>query len=153
MLRPFNPLDAGFNVAVQTIARRLFPTGYDVAEEAPATLEQLNAHIAATGRMLVWSGASERTIFDDAETNYAFRAWHDWCHWKGQLPFNEEGERAAYAMQLDHLRTVYGERPEWEAILHAEVVGQFDYAAEHGHFPEDQRAFVASYLQQARKGD
>lgn len=146
MIAEFRPLDAGFNIAVRSIAARLYPTGYDVADDAPSSLEELNAHVAATGRMIVWSGGSERTIFDDAETNYAFRAWHDWHHLKGQHPFDAEGEAAVFVRQRDQLRELYGVRPAWEALLHAEIIGQLEYEAAHGCFPDDQRAFAQAYL-------
>lgn len=135
-----------FNIAVRTIAGRLFPCGYDVAEAAPQSLEELTAHIAATGRMLVYSGASDSTIYACRETNYAFRAWHDWCHWKGQHPFTLEGERACLQMQRDHLRIVYGPtHPDlslWDAILEAEIIAQAERQIATGEFPTDQRQFV-----------
>ena len=146
------PLDRGFNVAVNHIASRLFPRGFDVAADAPETFEALKAHVAETRRMKVWNGASERTIFADPETNYAFRAWHDWCHLAGGFEFTPEGEAAAVALQQEHIRTLYGETEQakyWVRILDAEVNGQLQYAAEHGDFPADQFSFVKEYLSQA----
>lgn len=139
------PYCLSFNIAVRTIAARLFPCGYDVAEVAPESLEELTAHIAATGRMLVFSGASDSTIYTCRETNYAFRAWHDWCHWKGSHPFTIAGERAVMEMQRDHLRTVYGNHPDlplWDAILEAEIIAQAERHESTGAFPMDQRTFV-----------
>jgi hypothetical protein len=140
------PFCLSFNIAVRTIAARLFPCGYDVAEAAPNSLDELNAHIAETGRMLVYSGASDSTIYACPETNYAFRAWHDWCHWKGQHPFTIAGERAVMQMQRDHLRTVYGpthrELCIWDAILEAEIMAQAERHESTGAFPVDQRTFV-----------
>lgn len=143
------PLDRGLNVAILHIASRLFPTGFDVAAEAPETYEALCAHLEKGGRMLVWSGGSDATIYADAEVNHAFRAWHDWCHFTGGHDFSPEGEAAAMRMQQDHLRLLYGDSPEvrrWFAILEAEIVGQAAYYAMWGRFPEDQRAFVEDYL-------
>jgi len=84
----------------------------------PETYEELIALLDAGGRMLVYSGASERTIYGDPEVNYAFRAWHDWCHWRGRYDFSYEGERAACAMQGDHLIARYGDSSQtrrWRA--------------------------------------
>lgn len=144
-----NPLDRGLNVAILHIASRLFPTGFDVGANAPETFEAINEHIARTGRMLVWNGASENTIYDDAEVNYAFRAWHDWCHWFGHFDFSLGGERLAAEMQKAHLRSLYvgcKELTRWEAIIDAEVNGQAAYAEYWGIFPNHQRAFVEAYL-------
>lgn len=149
MIRRFEPLDIHFKCAVRRIAANLFPCGYDVGEEAPSTLAELNAHIAATGRMLVYSGGSDRTIFDCPETNYAFRAWHDWCHWKGQHEFDMQGEAAVCLMQHEHLTRLYGGHPslpKWHAIIDAEVIGQNAYHDMYGVFPQDQKAFVLRYL-------
>ena len=143
------PLDRRFNVAVNHIASRLFPTGFDVADDAPQTLEELTAHIKRTGRMAVWSGASERTVFSDPETNYAFRAWHDWHHWRHQLPFDAEGERKVCERQIADVRLLYGYSADADrmvAILEAEVLGQLAHQVEHGEFPKDQHAFAAAWL-------
>jgi hypothetical protein len=142
-------LDIHFNVAVLTICKRLLPEGYDVAIDAPETYEQLIARLDSGERMLVYSGGSERTIYGDPEVNYAFRAWHDWCHWRGRHDFSYAGERAACEMQGAHLVTVYGDCPRtrrWRRILRAEVIGQREYFDHHGVFPDDQRAFVEAYL-------
>ncbi len=142
-------LDIHFNAAVLTICSRVLPGGYDVSDSAPETYDELIAHLDAGGRMIVYSGGSERTIYGDPEVNFAFRAWHDWCHWRGRYDFSHEGERAACAMQGDHLIARYGESSEtrrWRRILQAEIIGQREYFDRHGTFPEDQRAFVAAYL-------
>ncbi len=142
-------LDIHFNAAVLAICSRVLPGGFDVADAAPGTYDELIAHLDAGRRMLVYSGASERTIYRDPEVNYAFRAWHDWCQWRGRYDFSREGERATYAMQGNHLVTLFGESSQtrrWGRILHAEIIGQRDYYDRHGTFPEDRRAFVAAYL-------
>ncbi len=141
--------DLHFNAAVLTICNWLLPGGFDVSDAAPETYDELMAHLDAGGRMLVYSGGSERTIYGDPQVNFAFRAWHDWCHWRGGYDFSYEGERAACTMQGDHLVALYGESPQtrrWRRILQAEIKGQRDYFDRHGEFPADQRGFVESYL-------
>lgn len=152
----FKGIDIHFNIAVMTIARRLFPGGWDVAEDAPGSLEELTQHIADTGRMLVWSGGSDATIFGDAEHNYAFRAWHDWHHWKWQLPFTLEGEAAVCDLQKDDLDIVYGlpvtpgerfRRSMHYRLIDCEINGKLKYSKMHGgEFPVDQIAFARMYL-------
>ncbi len=143
-------LSLRFNVAVNHIASQLFPCGFDVSANAPDTFEKLAAHVQETGRMLVWNGASEHTIFGDDETNFAFRAWHDFCHVKGGFPFTPEGEAKAAAMQIEHIRAVYGYTPESDymaRLIDAEVNGQVGYATMHNdEFPSNQAAFVRHYL-------
>jgi hypothetical protein len=55
----------------------LFPTGYDVSDDAPSTFRGLCKHLDSGGRMTVYRGGSEATIFADNEVNYAFRAFLD----------------------------------------------------------------------------
>lgn len=150
-------LDRGFNVAVHTIANRLFPTGFDVSDNAPETLTDLKAHVRRTGRIVVARKGSDRTIFGDPETNFAFRAWHDHCHLRdanGRFnlsapghEFDQVGEFETFQEQWKDLTKQYGSpKARWIDILHAEIMGQFAYHEIHGEFPHDQRAFVEAYL-------
>jgi len=146
------PLNRQFNVAVLHIADKLFPRGFAVSAIAPSTFEELNtAFIWAErgGQYPVWSGGSEATIFGDREVNYAFRAWHDWTHWRGQHAFTWEGEIATARDQIGHIRALYGHgkvADDMCALIWAEVVGQLHHQSLHGEFPVDQRAFVVDYL-------
>jgi hypothetical protein len=142
-------LDIHFNVAVLHIAQRLFPCGFDVLDDAPGTYERLICHLDSGKRMAVRSGGSEQTIFGDPEVNYAFRAWHDWCHWRGRHTFTFYGELAAYDMQCAHLVELYGvsdQTKNWQRIVYAEIIGQRLFCDRYGQFPDNQRAFVESFL-------
>lgn len=146
------PLDIGFNVAVRHIASRLFPCGFDTTPDelfAPMTLDGLKDHIAATGRMLVWEGASDGTIFACADTNHHFRAWHDWCHWRHDLPFDLAGERAVAEVQKSHLATLYRGNPSlarWQRLIDIEVTGQVEHYHTTGEFVADQMGFALARL-------
>ena len=143
------PLDTGLNVAIMHIATKLFPTGFDVSLDAPATFDELKTHLDAGKRMVVFSGGSGTTIYGDPEVNWCFRAWHDWCHWRGNHLLSLVGEQATCTMQAQHLLTLYGNGlsvRRWIRIIHAEIIGQADFYRDHGHFPVDQYEFVARYL-------
>lgn len=143
-------LDRSLNVAVNQIASRIFPLGFDIAADAPSTFEELCSRMDTGNRMTVWDGASDATIFGCAETNYAFRAWHDFHHWQARQPFTPQGEHAVALLQCADLRTVYGDTPQvaaWARVIMAEVDGQLEYAEAHGgEFPNDQAGFIAAYL-------
>ena len=143
------PLDTGLNVAIMHVATKLFPRGFDVSLNAPDTFEELKAHLDAGKRMVVFSGGSDATIYGDPEVNWCFRAWHDWCHWRGNHALSLVGEQAVCNMQVQHLVTLYGNGPSvrrWIRIIHAEIIGQATFYQEHGHFPVDQYEFVTRYL-------
>ena len=143
------PFDPSLNIAILHIASRLLPNGFDVSDEAPDTYEKLKAHLFAGKRMVVWSGGSEATVYGHRSVNFAFRAWHDFCHWKGGHDFTLEGEIAACQMQCRHLVEFYGDSERiqvWCSLLRAEIVGQALFFHRHKRFPDDQRSFVAAYL-------
>ena len=144
-----SPFDPRLNTAILHIASRLLPKGFDVSDEAPDTYEKLKAHLCAGKRMAVWSGGSEATVCGHRSVNFAFRAWHDFCHWDGGHDFTLEGEIAACEMQCQHLFEFYGDCKRirgWCSLLRAEIVGQALFFQRHKRFPDDQRSFVAAYL-------
>ncbi|PHP65403.1 hypothetical protein CSC94_18760 [Zhengella mangrovi] len=143
-------LDHELNVAAMMIANRLFPAGFDVAEDAPDTYEKLKALFESGKRYVVYSGGSDRTIFGDPEVNFHFRAWHDWCHWKGAHEFTVRGEYDTFRMQHCHLVAIYGDNAmtkRWRRILFADIVGQKLHEKRTGQFPEDQFSFVKACLE------
>ena len=143
------PLSVPFNVAALHIAGRLWPKGFDVSADAPATFEDMVANFKATGRHVVWSGASDRTIFGDPEVNYAFRAWHDWHHISRSLDFSDASEHEVFAGQYRDVRGIYGNgeaAQDFCDLLYAEIIGQLEFKNRHGNFPADQRGFVRHYL-------
>lgn len=143
------PLYTPFNQAVIDITNRLFPCGYDVASIAPETLAGLTEHIQRTGRVLVWDGASDRTVFGDPEVNWAFRAWHDFHHYRLQAEFNPLGERRVAYAQINDVRRLYGHGPIADFIVRlvlCEVLGQLEYHERHNDYPADQWLFAQRYL-------
>ena len=144
-----SPFDPSLNDAILHIASRIYPNGFDISAEAPDTYEKLKAHLDAGKPMIVWSGGSEATVYGHSSVNFAFRAWHDFCHWKGGHDFTLEGEIAACEMQCQHLFQFYGDcerTRQWSALLRAEIIGQALFFQRHKRFPDDQRSFVAAYM-------
>lgn len=140
-------LDAELNRAILDIAAELFPKGFDLSPRAPATLQQLRS--LGTGRFVIYDGAAERTVYGDPSVNFAFRAWHDFCHLHGGHETNFVGEVAACRVQTLHLLRRYGDSARtfrWRAIIEADIIGQARYFERHGFFPKDQAAFVQTYL-------
>jgi hypothetical protein len=144
------PLDLAFNAAVVSIARRLFPYGFDVSDQAPRTFDELKALFDADKRLVVYSGGSSSTIYADPGVNYAFRAWHDWSHWVGHHDLTFPGEVAVCKRQQADLVELYGDNEQtrrWCKLIHAEIAGQATYHLYHKRFPDNQRAFVEAFLE------
>jgi hypothetical protein len=142
-----SPLNWQFNIATRALAA-LHAPGWVASDDAPATYDELDVTRAEHGRIVVWTGASENTIFDDPETNWAFRAWHDAAHLAHGLLFTIEGETATAYVQASHLIGEYGDGDdvvEMVALLLCEVVGQAERLARYGEFPADQMAHARIY--------
>ncbi len=142
-------LDHAFSCAVLAIAEQIPPVGWDIMEDPPASLAGITAHWRATGRLAIYSGHSDRTIYGAEGTNLAFRAWHDWTHIVHQCEFTAAGEFRVCEYQCELIRTLYipsARTDYWCRIIDAEINGQGAHKAEFGQFPEDQRAFVVDYL-------
>lgn len=143
------PLDPHLNAAIIFITHKIFPIGFHVSEDAPASFDELCAMLDSGKSMTVYSGGSAQTIYGGPHVNYAFRAWHDWCHWQGRHDFNADGELATCDMQISHLCETFGlngHTRRWADILKAEIIGQAMYLEWHGRFPDNQRLFVELYL-------
>lgn len=146
-------LDPHLNAAIIFIAYKLFPAGVTASEDAPASFKELCAMLDAGKPMTVYSGGSEKTIYGDPQVNYAFRAWHDWCHWQGRQEFNADGELVTCEMQIRQLYDSFGwngQTRRWADILTAEIIGQAMYLERHGRFPDNQKLFVELYLVNTR---
>lgn len=118
---------------------------FEVSEHAPDTFKRLQSECTER-RLIVWPGASERTVYGAPQVNWGFRAWHDAMHLKLSAPFTPEGEREVCRVQMASCGSDALAR-----ILHAEIVGQLEYQAVHGAFPSDQIEFVQSYLKRGGK--
>lgn len=141
------PLDADFNRVILELAP-VHVASARVPVFTAATSPRYTRELLRADGLLVWDGASERTIYADARVNFAFRAWHDACHIAGDLGFTLEGERGACEMQKRQLVAAYPRAPRrWLALLDAEIIGQLEELERTGAFPLDQAGFVARALE------
>lgn len=145
------PIDSGLNRAIMTMARLSFPNGFDVSSKLGEfdsdSFGSLRRHVAQTGRMVVWPGESDRTIYADPAVNWTFRAWHDANHLAHGFDFSLSGEAATVESQIAELRLVFPRMPErWAQILRCEVVGQAEHFERFGEFVTDQVAFTLAQL-------
>jgi hypothetical protein len=136
------------NIAIQVLADQNNPRGWLASETAPDSYEKLCAHLNAGNSMLVWNGACDNTIFDDAYTNQAFRAWHDAIHYSHGFDFSPAGELSTMQVQLQQLHDYVptAKARGWLDIIQAEIQGQLEYQERHGEFPDNQKGFVNAYL-------
>lgn len=106
---------------------------------APNTFKALESN--RTASLVVWSGASEQTIYGDPTVNHAARAWHDSLHLKLGADFTVIGETR---VAIEQCRLIGSD--QYADILWSEIVGQVEYFEKHGSFPIDQVEFIRNYL-------
>jgi hypothetical protein len=142
------PLNRAFNVAVNHITSKILPCGFDVSADAPTSYDDLCAHYKRTGRILVWNGGIDNTIFADPETTFAFRAWHDSRHVMCRFDFSMTGEIQTCNAQIADIMVIYSGQTadDFAELIRAEVIGQAEYKERYGGFPLDQMGFVRAYL-------
>ena len=156
------PLNPDLNELVNALVNMLMPNGYHrtCSEElAPSTLHGAKHYFNKHGTVMVWTGASDNTIFGDPAVNWAFRAWHDYVHILWNLEFTPVGEAEVCAIQQQQARQYMEDRGYSPArieavvqLLEAEVNGQIEYQQKHGNFPEDQREFTKNYVRKMNCG-
>lgn len=119
---------------------------YWPASDAPGTFEgvcaEFKACLCGGGAFRVFDGASDKTIYTNPETNYAFRFWHDVIHAAYKLDFTEQGERATAQKQIDEVSKVFGADSLEVKLITADTAGQVEYFAKTGGFVENQKDFV-----------
>ena len=143
------PHVGGFVMNVQTLILEMAPP--HVAQARVPVLGQGSSPLEVAhdygGRMLVWDGASDATVFECARVNHAFRAWHDAAHIAGNFGFTLEEERATCELQIAQALARYPLLPRGIIMLiRADVIGQAEYFASVGAFPRDQKQFVRDYV-------
>lgn len=120
------------------------PGGYIAQEKAPDSLPGIIQNYSETGRITVWSGESEKTVYEDRLVNFAFRAWHDYYHLLTEQDFTLEGERIVCNRQIKDARL-----PEYMVnILECDCLAQVEFYYRTGAFPVDQKSFMLDYLKQ-----
>jgi hypothetical protein len=106
--------------------------------------EKMKNDYAATGKIVIWTGESEGTIFGDPVYNHIFRAWHDLTHVLLNQDFGFAGESVVGTAQVHQLPS------DWifeQQLITAEILGQNQYYRQHKAFLIDQRKFAYDYLQ------
>lgn len=91
--------DPALNQAILNLAKQSVGE-FEISDDAPSTYAQLCSHLDAGKTLVVAQEGSAQTIFGDPRINYAFRAWHDWCHWSGGFDFSLQGETNTCMMQI-----------------------------------------------------
>lgn len=105
---------------------------YIVKSEAPSCEKDL----FNCGELVIWSGASDNTIFQDEKVNFAFRALHDALHLKTGMNFSPENEIELGRIQASRYDGILAD------LVYCEVSLQAKYFLNNGVFVQDQVLFA-----------
>lgn len=105
---------------------------HTVADRAPSTVGELFSQPT----LVVWSGASDNTIFKDPIVNYAFRALHDQLHLKTRIGFTPAEEIELGRIQANQYTGLMAD------LVYVEVAKQAEYYLKNGIFVPDQVEFT-----------
>ena len=91
--------------------------------------------------LVIWSGASSDTIYQDKAVNWAFRAVHDHLHLETGLGFSPDQE-----IELGRIQASKCDSDLIADLIYIEVSGQAEYYLKHGKFVDDQVKFTLNAL-------
>ena len=112
------------------------------------TLQNHIQRFKTTGKIFIWTGSSENSIFGSEQMNHFFRAWHDHTHITYQCGFDFAGEAMVASIQGSMLPADFVLEKE---LIMIDIVGLNEYYKIHRVFAKDQRQFTIDYLQNPAK--
>ena len=135
--------------------RKQAPPHY-ATSDAPSTWRELQAwherwrdNARATGQcyvLPVFDGGCDNTIYPDAVTNHAFRAWHDSTHLANNYSFSREDEIKVGLIHMQQARRA-GLSQRDQDMLIADTIGQIEYYCARRDYVKNQALFVAAVLE------
>jgi len=110
---------------------------YRVADLAPNSFQDLKA----SSGLVIWSGESDKTIWNDKSVNWAFRALHDALHLKTGIGFSPADE-----IELGRIQAAQYDSRLMQDLVYIEVSGQAEHYLKTGRFVSDQIEFTCIEL-------
>jgi hypothetical protein len=110
---------------------------FEVKDNAPNSFKDLSNE----SNLVIWSGASDNTIWSESKANWLFRAHHDLIHVKYSLDFTLDGEIEVARIQANNI-----DNEILAQVFLCEVIDQAEYFKRHGTFPVNQREFMVESL-------
>lgn len=110
---------------------------YTVASDAPSSVKDL----VNTTSLVIWSGESNNTIYQDCHVNYAFRALHDAKHIETGLDFSIDSEIEIGRRQASKYDGIFAD------LIYIEIAEQALYYKQHRTFVSNPNEFTMELLQ------
>ena len=124
------------NALKQVILNQASRIRYTVKDHAPSDIHS----VLGQGELVIWSGESDRTIWNDPKVNHAFRALHDAAHIESGLGFSVPEEIELARTQAARYDGILSD------LIYVEVAGQAMEYLKTGQFVKDQVSFTLNAL-------
>ncbi len=110
---------------------------YIVKENAPSD----EAGLFNESSLVIWSGASDKTIFGCPKVNHAFRALHDALHLETRMNFSVESE-----IELGRIQASKYSSQLIQDLIYCEVSLQAMHYRDTGNFVSNQVEFTHNFF-------
>ena len=111
---------------------------YTVSDLAP----HVETDLFNSPTLVIWSGSSDDTFFQDKHVNWAFRALHDMLHLETRMDFNPKSE-----IELGRIQANMFKGSELlQDLVYSEVSSQAEYYLRNGMFVSNQVEFTKQDL-------
>lgn len=135
----------GLADALRRAAKDAGTPSIEARDHAPNNAHDMLRAYYETGRIIVWSGGSDRTIWGPDKLNWLFRGWHDWEHilhgaCRHADCFLPSYEREIADFQSRRIPDALGK------LVRIEIADQATHYERTGSFVEDQIAFTLDRL-------
>lgn len=121
------------------------PDSWSRLRIAALAAEFLSDRTGQDVKLPVYDGGCEDTIYPDAATNHAFRAWHDSIHLANGYSFSREDEIKVGLIHMQQARRA-GLSQRDQDMLIADTIGQIEYYEKFRRYVENQSLFVSDVL-------
>ena len=113
------------------------------ADDIEGTFKAHKKRFKETGKIHIWTGCSENSVFGSSRVNHIFRAWHDYTHIVNGLGYSITEEAIVCDIQKDQLpKDWYFEKD----LVDCEIRGQAHYFFINNRFITDQRRFTINWM-------
>ena len=133
----------GLSQALRAHVARIGLPAYTVADIAPSTHLELLECYNVTGKLVIWAGSSDNTIWGGPADNWRFRAWHDMCHIRSGMCDKVDCFTAPNEIELSRFQCI-GLSDRFGMAVDIDIAGQARHYATTGQFVDNQVTFALS---------
>lgn len=149
-METLNTIRNGLGDAIKLASRALLTPKLVLRDDiGEMTDSDMIGHYRSTRKLLIWTGGSDATIFGNAEVNWLFRGWHDYCHILSGVCNREHGVRGCFEPIAEYAVADFqciGLGDKLANVVQIEVASQAKHFETTGKFVDNQLDFYADMI-------